>query len=86
MCKKHLGKAKLCTILTYIIPVLILLIAVAPAAAGGGGGGGVAPIKKPIPVDSDPVVDEEIVPKECFYFIEETYYEDTGEIISQTEL
>lgn len=57
MCKKHVGKAKLCTILTYIIPVLILLIAVAPAAAGGGGGGA-APIKKPIPVDSDPVDEE----------------------------
>ena len=51
---------------------------------GGGGGGEAAP--KP-PRIIDPVIEPEPPePEPCYYWVEETYYEDTGEVIDRTDL
>ena len=72
VCIDHIGKAKCCTILTYLIPVLlVIIVAIVPAM---GGGRGAVTVSTPTPTP------------ECFYYVEERYYEDTGEVIDRTEL
>ena len=75
VCQEHIGAAKTCTLLTYIIPILLLLVvAVVPAILPSGG---------PTAAIVSPPVE---VKEPCFYWVEERYYADTGEVIESTEL
>lgn len=57
-----------------------MLIAIVPALLPGGGAA--TPVATPAPEVIEP--EPELEP--CFFWVEETYYEDSGEVIDRTEL